>query len=239
MTKTPSQKEFFENWTGYREDLQKTQGLVYRQAEALINARIQDRHVVDVGNGGIFNYDVSKTKSVAAMDLYPLPQAENLKNVTYYVGRSDRLPLEPASHDVVIWQNIMHHMVEDSAGTPLPLLKASLQDARRVLKPDGEIIIIETYCSPFLFWLQGVMFPLTYLVLNWIRHPLVRLLSRQKVTELLEQNGFEVLEQTEIQKDKYMILLGVPVPTRWLPLKIFYLRARLVNSRGSKPLEPS
>jgi SAM-dependent methyltransferase len=232
MTKAPSQKEFFENWTSYNDDLHKAQGLVYRQAEALINARISGKRLVDVGNGGVFNYDVAKAETIAAVDLYPVPQLDAQKNATYHVGRSDRLPLTEASSDLVIWQNLMHHMIEDRAGDPVPMLRASLSEAHRVLRSGGEIMIIETFCSHFLFRAQGLLFPLTRIVLSLIKHPFVRLLSRKKVIELLIENGFEICEQTEIKKDRFMILLGVPVPTRWLPLRIFCLRAQRVNSAG-------
>jgi SAM-dependent methyltransferase len=227
MTKTPSQKEFFENWTTYNDDLHKAQGLVYRQAETLINARIEGRRVVDVGNGGIFNYDVAKAASVEAVDLYPVPPLTAQKNLTCHVGRSDRLPLAEASGDLVVWQNLMHHMIDDAAGDPEPILRASLVEARRILVPGGEILIFETYCSEFLYRLQGRVFPLTRWVLGLIGHPLVRLLSKQRVCELLTESGFQVVEETEMQKDRSMILLGVPVPTWWLPLKIFCLRARV------------
>jgi SAM-dependent methyltransferase len=142
------------------------------------------------------------------------------------------LPLAEKNYDLAIWQNLMHHMIEDRLGNPEPMLKASLSEARRVLRSGGEIIIIETYCADFLYRLQGLVFPLTRLVLTGIKHPLVRLLSKKRVCELLQENGFEVCEQTEIKKDQYMILLGMPVPTRWLPLRIFYVRARYKTELG-------
>src|SRR6185436_13380343 len=56
-----------------------------------------------------------------------------------------RLPLQSASQDFVVVQGGLHHL-ED-----LPRdLAATLAEARRVLKPDGRLVLVEPWLTPFL-----------------------------------------------------------------------------------------
>ena len=60
------------------------------------------------------------------------------------VGDMCRLPVRTASRDVAIVQGGLHHLPE------FDQVRAALAEMRRVLRPDGTVIIIEPCRTPFL-----------------------------------------------------------------------------------------
>ena len=68
----------------------------------------------------------------------------------YLVGRAERLPLEDASVDVVLFMRSLHHV-------PPPDMTPALSEARRVLRPGGVVYVAEPFA-------EGDFFELTRLV---------------------------------------------------------------------------
>jgi ubiquinone/menaquinone biosynthesis C-methylase UbiE len=60
------------------------------------------------------------------------------------VGDARRLPFRTASRDVAVVQGGLHHLPDFDD------VRAALAEMRRVLKPDGRVIIIEPWLTPFL-----------------------------------------------------------------------------------------
>lgn len=60
------------------------------------------------------------------------------------VGDARGLPIRTASRDIAIVQGGLHHLLSFDD------VRATLTEMRRVLKPDGRVIIIEPWTTPFL-----------------------------------------------------------------------------------------
>lgn len=95
------------------------------------------------GNGMVAWRDLGFT-NVCGVDLSPaLVEVSPLRR-SCIVGDARRLPILTASRDVAIIQGGLHHLPSFDD------VREGLAEMRRVLKPDGHVIIIEPWLTPFL-----------------------------------------------------------------------------------------
>lgn len=104
---------------------------------------LRGRRVIDVGcgDGSLVRFmagEGARVTGVEARDsaLARARAAEAVADEDYALGRGEALPFDGASADVVVYLNSLHHV-------PVPQQGAALTEARRVLKPEGRLLIIE------------------------------------------------------------------------------------------------
>ena len=99
--------------------------------------------IVDIGCG-----DGSMTRHLAGLgakvigietDMFQLARAHAAAEVDgacYAVGRGETLPFGAGEMDVVLYFNSLHHL-------PMFAMRAALEEAGRVLTPDGVLVVVE------------------------------------------------------------------------------------------------
>jgi len=118
---------------------------------------LSGRDMVDIGCGGgvlvralaergarVTGIEISESQLAAAV------RDDDGNGARYEVGLAQRLPLEDASVDVVVFMRALHHV-------PPGDMIGALGEARRVLRPDGVVYIAEPLA-------EGDFFELTSLV---------------------------------------------------------------------------
>ncbi len=118
---------------------------------------LSGRDVVDIGCGGgvlvralaargarVTGVEISESQLAAAV------RDDDGNGARYVVGLAQRLPLQDASVDVVVFMRALHHV-------PSADMLGGLAEARRVLRPDGVVYIAEPLT-------EGDFFELTSLV---------------------------------------------------------------------------
>jgi SAM-dependent methyltransferase len=118
---------------------------------------VSGRDVVDIGCGGgvlvraltargarVIGVEISESQLAAAI------RDDDGNGARYVVGVAQRLPLEDASVDVVVFMRALHHV-------PPGDMVGALGEARRVLRPGGVVYIAEPLA-------EGDFFELTSLV---------------------------------------------------------------------------
>jgi SAM-dependent methyltransferase len=123
--------------------------------ERLVPAAGKD--VVDVGCGGgalvraltdlgarVTGVEISESQLATAIE------QDDGRGARYLVGRAERLPLDDASVDVVVFMRSFHHVPRED-------LDAALVEARRVSRPKGAVYVAEPLA-------EGNFFELTRLV---------------------------------------------------------------------------
>ena len=81
---------------------------------------------------------------VCGVDLSPaLVERADLRR-SCIIGDACRLPIRSASRDVAVVQGGLHHLPRHED------VRAALEEMRRVLRPDGRVIIIEPWLTPYL-----------------------------------------------------------------------------------------
>lgn len=101
------------------------------------------KDIVDVGCGGgalvralsdrgarMTGVEISESQMAGAVE------HDDGRGTRYVVGRAERLPLDDASADIVVFMRSLHHV-------PLADLGAALAEARRVIRPGGAVYVAE------------------------------------------------------------------------------------------------
>ena len=118
---------------------------------------LDGRGVVDIGcgGGGLVRELSARGARVVGVEiseeqLAPALARDDGRGARYLVGRAQALPLEDASMDVAIFMRSLHHVPADE-------LMAALLEARRVLRADGAVYVVEPLA-------QGDYFELTRII---------------------------------------------------------------------------
>jgi SAM-dependent methyltransferase len=115
------------------------------------------RDVVDVGCGGgalvraltergarVTGVEISESQLATARE------QDSASGARYLVGRAERLPLDDASVDIVVFMRSLHHV-------PVSDLGAALAEARRVIRPGGAVYVAEPLAEGDFFELTRVV----------------------------------------------------------------------------------
>jgi len=106
---------------------------------------LDNKHILELGCGSAdITRDIATSgvgRKVTALEVDEIAHQKNLQirdlaNVTFVLSGAQQIPLEDGSVDVVFMFKSLHHV-------PVNLMKASLHEIRRVLKPGGFAYISE------------------------------------------------------------------------------------------------
>lgn len=215
--------DFFANNPLYKKYLQELEA--YRYCSLTINQTIDAGvgEILDIGNGGIINYDAPKIKKIIALDLFlDENQPSEYPNVKFKKGSALNIPFENNKFDMVLMQNLLHHIVGKSVSESKRLLSKVLTESYRVLKPEGKLLIIESTVPAWFFLIEAMIFPL-FCLLSPLKHPPVFQYTQEYIKEVAETKGFSLLEYVNIPKGKYVIQFGFKFPSILTPVRIVKL----------------
>jgi SAM-dependent methyltransferase len=133
----------------------------YRQIRECVTRELAGTgHLLDVGNGGVFDYDTTQVDEIVAVDLFldRLPPSRFPPNVT--PKRGDALALdEPAErYDAVLEALLYHHLTGRRPADSLVNVRRAIAEAERVLRPGGRLVIAESCVPPWFYALERVAF---------------------------------------------------------------------------------
>ncbi|MFB9149818.1 class I SAM-dependent methyltransferase [Roseovarius ramblicola] len=99
------------------------------------------RDVLDIGcgHGGLARLLVREGHSVIGIDPDPGAIAaarDKVPEAQFQASGAEALPFGPGRFDACVFLNSLHHV-------PVPLMKRALHEALRVLRPGGEVIVVE------------------------------------------------------------------------------------------------
>jgi SAM-dependent methyltransferase len=116
-----------------------------------------DKDIVDVGCGGgalvralsdrgarVIGVEISESQMADAVE------QDDGRGARYLVGRAERLPIDDASVDIVVFMRSLHHV-------PVGDLGGALAEARRVVRPDGAVYVAEPLAEGDFFELTRVV----------------------------------------------------------------------------------
>ena len=208
---------YFDAWKGYQQLVGSidTYDLVSRALVGELHGR-----VVDVGSGGVVNYDCGNITNLILVDISTeylnrvvLPAGAVLKT-----GTAVALPLGDCAHDCLLMQMLVHHLAEGDYRTTRARTQTALREAYRVLKPGGKIVVIESVVNRCFEMAERLSFGLTRRLLRLIGHPMVFQWTPAHLWAFAQEAGFTDIRADGIPRGKWTIFLGRRWPTMLVPV---------------------
>jgi SAM-dependent methyltransferase len=186
--------------------------------------------LLDIGNGGVFEYDTSKVKSIVAVDLFldQVPASQFPANVT--ARRGDALDLDEgdASYDLVLEALLYHHLVGTRPRDSIDNVRRAVTEAERVLRPGGRLVVAESCVPRWFYGFERVMFrPLVALARTPLLggHPAVLQLPFGLLQALIGER-LEIERAYRIPMGRWLTQFGRRWPTALTPARAVIVVAR-------------
>ena len=181
-------REFFarERWSQQLAEIDS-----YKLIRRVIGAEVAGtRRLLDVGNGGVFEYQPELVESIVAVDLFlsEIPTDRFPDNVVAREGDALALDEPDEAYDAVLHSYLYHHLVGDAAAVLVDNVRRAISEAKRVLRPGGKLIVAEGCVPRWFYGFERVAFP-SLMALSKTRllggHPATILLPFEDVVSLV------------------------------------------------------
>jgi SAM-dependent methyltransferase len=202
----------------------------YRFIRSAIDAELVgiDR-MLDVGNGGVFDYDVTRVREIIAVDLFldAIDKSAVPANVVMRNGDALALGEPDGTYDAVILAFVLHHLVGKRASDLAVNADRALAEARRVLKPGGRLILPESCVPNWFYPVERALFPAVaaFVRRGGMRHPPTLQLPCSLLTRMVAAH-FTVEQVKRIQVGRYLLQFGRKWPTLLSPARPYLIVAR-------------
>jgi SAM-dependent methyltransferase len=186
--------------------------------------RIVEREVrgvgdlLDVGNGGFFNYDTHLAENVTAVDLFLKPGSGPTGNSTFVQGSFLDLPFADESFDCVLQQNVFHHVTGRSVADNHQNLRRCMGEMYRCLRPGGKAVIIESTVGPLFYLFECAVFR-ALLNLKQGGHPVTFQFTARQILRCADECDFQLEEFTLVPRGRFLLQFGYKWPSALTPAK--------------------
>ena len=196
----------------------------YLQIGAALNRELAGvERLLDVGNGGVFEYDTRLAREIVAVDLFleELPAARFPDNVTPRNGDALELPDADGSYDAVLHALLYHHLVGADPQAMVANVRRAIAEAERVLEPGGRLVVAESCVPTWFYPVEKVLFrPLVLLARTPLLggHPAVIQLPFATLVELIAER-LEVAAAYQVPIGRWITQFGRRWPTALTPAR--------------------
>lgn len=188
------------------------------------------RRLLDVGNGGVFDYDTELAERIVGVDLFldgtPSPLGKNI-----VLRRGDALALdEPAeTYDRVLEISVFHHLVGADVDSTLLNIRRAVDEAHRVLEPGGRLVVMESCVSSPAFMVERRLFRALRQLARTpaMRHPATLQFPPTTIAEVIRER-FGDVAVAPIPVGRWIIQFGLRVPTALIPARPYLFTATRV-----------
>jgi SAM-dependent methyltransferase len=177
-------------------------------------------HLLDIGNGGVFDYDVTLAKRIVALDLFlnDLPPTFSCPdNVTLKTGSALSIPEPDDTFDGVLMVMLLHHLVGKTVKESVANISLAVREAFRVLRPNGRLIIIESCVASWFYMFEQIIFPFSSFIINKaLAHPATLQLPPHLLAKIVGQQKIDV-QTLLIPKGRWVLQFGYKFPSLLTP----------------------
>jgi SAM-dependent methyltransferase len=193
---------------------------LYRHMELMVRRELAGQgDVLDVGNGGFFNYDTALVQHVTAVDLFLADGPGPTPNSTFKRGSVLDLPFPDGSFDCALLQNVLHHVTGESVPGNLRNLARAIAEIARCVKRRGKVVIIESTVGEWFYPLEKLLFrPLLFLKRGG--HPVTFQFTPREILNEVQKAGLEIEEYADVPaRGLWILQFGVKWPTLLTPAR--------------------
>ncbi|MGQ0532401.1 MAG: class I SAM-dependent methyltransferase [Caulobacteraceae bacterium] len=223
-----NERFFLENIESYRRNVETIES--YRHIHEEIGRHVAGvEHLLDIGNGGVFDYDASLIGKITALDLFFDRLPEHVRrdyfpaNSVPVTGSALDIPFPEASFDGVLMVMLIHHLVGKTWRESWNNTERAIAEAHRVLRPGGKFVLVESCVPRWFYEFEKVVFaPTAGLVETVTSHPATIQYPIQDLDAAVGAK-FKLSARTKISKGPYILQFGYKVPSALTPAQPYIL----------------
>jgi SAM-dependent methyltransferase len=187
--------------------------------------------LIDIGNGGVFDYDPTKVGAITAVDLFfegippELLHQHFPPNATAVQGSALQIPEKDGTYDMALMVMLLHHLSGATWRESWVNAQAAIAEAMRVLRPGGRLLIVES-CVPWWFFQleKPAFYALTSVVKSVFSHPITFQFPADMIRGVVAQHTQRVTVE-RIPKGRYVLQFGFKVPSVLTQVQVFAFEA--------------
>jgi cyclopropane fatty-acyl-phospholipid synthase-like methyltransferase len=175
--------------------------------------------LLDIGNGGLFEYPIDHIPRVVAIDVFVEKDfAVRYPRVEW--RQMSALEMEFAERfDTVIAINALHHIIGTSVKATYGNLAEFMKRAKACLDTEGKLVVIESTMPRWFVRVYSLLFPMA-LKLWPLSHPPTFQFYFRDIMTAAAQAGLHLREFTWIPKTSDVLFLGWQIKRWMVPTRI-------------------
>jgi SAM-dependent methyltransferase len=175
-----------------------------------------EKNVLDVGNGGFFNYDTAIAEHVTAVDLFLKDGPGPFPNTTFRQGSLLDLPFPDQTFECIVLQNVFHHITGQTVAENHKNLHRSMQELYRCVRKNGKVVIVESTVGYLFYGFETIAFqPL--LAIKRGGHPVTFQFTARQLNVNAKRCGFRIEEFSYVPRGMYILQYGYKWPSFLTP----------------------
>jgi SAM-dependent methyltransferase len=185
------------------------------------------RRLLDVGNGGVFDYDTDLAGEIVGVDLFLDGTPEQLPgNITLRQGDALALDEQDEAYDHVLEISVFHHLIGTDVDSTLANIRRALAEAHRVLEQNGRLVVMESCVSARAFAVEQRLFGSLRLLARTplFSHPATLQFPPETIGELIRAQFGNVVVNP-IPVGRWILQFGWRWPTALTPARPYLFTA--------------
>jgi SAM-dependent methyltransferase len=208
---------WFDHNDGYAQAQAKLE--CYQHIQRIVEREVRGaENLLDIGNGGFFNYDTALAGHVTALDLFLESGPGPTPNSVFRRGSFLDLPFADETFDCVLQQNVLHHVTGRTVRQNYANLKRCLGEMYRCLRPGGKAVVIESTVG-MLFNLFETLVYRCALLLKRRGHPVTFQFTPKQIMDAAMNCDFQLEEFTYVPRGCMLLQFGYRWPSLLTPAR--------------------
>lgn len=221
----------------YAEQIMAAQPEFYQNAGRLLDQWLPaGGRVLDVGNGGVINYDHTRLARLDCVDLVVSQNAvrkyADCPDIHFLQGDILNPKGFPSgAYDAVIVQTVIHHLAGKTYAKTCSRVNTAMVNCLSLLKPGGTLLIMESTVTPWFSAVERLVYPLMQAFFAVCRFGRVYQFSPGALKRLLQGlDGASMLSSERVEVGRFIWIMGKRVPRRLTPCGVtFYVLKHCKN----------
>lgn len=202
----------------------------YRNIRNVLETALSgSERLLDIGNGGVFDYPLDVAKEIVGVDLFVGEAAETRlpAHVSLVRGDATNLSADLGRFDTVAMVMLIHHLVGETVADQLDLIRRMLSRLPDVLTDDGRLVIVESIVSERFYAVEHRLYGVTrrFLLRRDGGHPPVMQLSLAALLEVVSET-LDVTRVKRIPVGSTLLQFGRRFPSALSPARPVLIEAR-------------